>query len=103
MKEQNSSPEPTDEEEDDDSLQGIAKEELGETEQAKEEGIAAIKDWITTQDNQAYTQLGAVFSYLLLKFKIQLFAYFIVSRRLVYCVVPESKQIRCGENKIVFG
>ena len=66
MKEQNSSPQPIDEEEDDDSLQGIAKEELGETEQAKEEGIAAIKDWITTQDNQAYTQLGAVFNYLLL-------------------------------------
>jgi hypothetical protein len=56
MKEQNSSsPEPTDE---DDSLQQIANEELGETDQVKEEGIAAIKEWITTQDNQAYTQLG---------------------------------------------
>ena len=41
-----------------DILREIAKEELGKTEQIGQEGIASIKQWIQSQENETFLQLG---------------------------------------------
>ena len=41
-----------------DSLRKIAKEELGETDEIREEGIASIKEWIESHENQTFLQWG---------------------------------------------
>ena len=41
-----------------DSLREIAKEELGETDEIREEGIASIKEWIESHENQTFLQWG---------------------------------------------
>ena len=41
-----------------DILREIAKEELGETEQIRQEGIDLIKQWIQSQENETFLQWG---------------------------------------------
>ena len=41
-----------------DNLREIAKEELGETEQIRQEGIDLIKQWIQSQENETFLQWG---------------------------------------------
>ena len=41
-----------------DILREIAKEELGKTEQIGQEGIASIKQWIQSQENETFSQWG---------------------------------------------
>ena len=41
-----------------DILREIAKEELGETELIRQEGIDSIKQWIQSQENETFLQWG---------------------------------------------